>query len=338
MTAKNFTQLKGATFMSAEFLPVSRRFSARFASILILLLLTLGLFSSTFAIAAEPLSHTFKIGDIECVSLSDGYFRGPATGLASEVPEEEIKAFMASNGASTEFVITPLNCLFLRLPGRNVLVDTGIGDAVPAPTAGKLQDAFREAGIDPADVDVVLISHLHEDHVGGAFLRDGTALFPNATFHVGEEELAYWLDRETDLAGTLMPPAMRTGVLRNARHFLLHATGRLRTFPAGGEAIPGVKTLLLSGHTPGQVGFIFQSGGETLLYTADTGGNSLVSLQRPDWRFRNDSDWQKAAETRKALWPQVAGGGWYVFAPHFPWPSIGRLADESGKVIFRPGL
>lgn len=325
--------------MSMEPVRVSRRLTVRFAAVVLLVLgLAFGLFGGIPALAADPMSFAFKIGDIECVSLSDGHFRGPVTGLASEVPEEDVKAFMASNGASTEFAITPLSCLFLRLSGHNVLVDTGIGDAVPAPTAGKLQDAFRDAGIDPSEVDIVLISHLHEDHVGGAFLRDGTPLFPNAAFYVSEEELAYWLDRETDLAGTLMPPAMRVGVLRNARHFILHATGRLYTFSAGEEAIPGVKTLLLPGHTPGQVGFIFQSGEETLLYTADTGGNSLVSLQRPDWRFRNDSDWQKAAETRKALWPQVANEGWHVFAPHFPWPSVGGLSDESGKMIFRPGL
>ena len=322
--------------MSMKFFRTSRHPAVRLAGVVLLVLGVVFWLFEAPAVAAEPLSYAFKIGDIECVTLSDGHFRGPVTGIASEVPPEELKAFMATNGASTEFVITPLSCLFLRLPGRNVLVDTGIGDSVPAPTAGKLQGAFRDAGIDPAEVDVVLISHLHEDHVGGAFLRDGTPLFPNAIFYASEEEVAYWLDRETDLAGTLMPSAMRAGVLRNARRFLLHSTGRLRTFPAGEEAIPGVKSLPLTGHTPGQVGFVFRSGGETLIYTADAGGNALVSLQKPDWRFRNDSDWKAAAETRKALWAQVLDEGWYVFAPHFPWPAVGRLTDESGKVIFIP--
>ncbi len=175
----------------------------------------------------------------------------------------------------------------------------------------------------------------------GAFERDGKPLFPNATFHVSEEEVAFWLDPGTDLSGTLMPPPFRKEVIRNACWFLLQSLGRLRTFPAGGEPIPGVKSVSLPGHTPGQVGFIFGSGGETLIYTADAGGNYLVSLQKPDWRFQNDNDAQTATATRTKLWATISDNNWRMFAPHFPWPVVGHLgylAGESEVPVFKPGF
>ena len=326
--------------MSAVASRIPQRLRLRLAHLFVLLVFGVAFwfFSDSSAAAAESQFFVFKIGNIECVSLSDGYFKGPLRAAAPEVPEEELRAFMTSNGASAEFLITPLSCLFLRLPGRNVLVDTGIGTMIPAPTAGKLQDALREAGIDPEEVDTVLLSHLHQDHVGGAFMRDGRPLFPNATYHASEEEVEFWLNPGTDLSGTLMPLSMRKMVINNARRFLLFSLGSLCTFPSGGEAIPGVDTVPLPGHTPGQVGFIFQSEGETLIYTADAGGNLFISLQKPDWRFQNDNDAQTASATRRKLWEHVIDENWHLFAPHFPRPAVGSLTEESGKIFFRPKL
>lgn len=159
--------LKGVPLMGAGILQAPPRSVNRFVYVLLLLALGVcfGFFPKSPAAAAEPQSFAFTIGDIECVSLRDGYFQGPLKTVAPEVSAKELSAFMVSNNVSGELLFTPLSCLFLRLPGVNVLVDTGAGSMVPVRTAGGLQDALKEAGIAPGEVDVVLLSHLHEDHL-----------------------------------------------------------------------------------------------------------------------------------------------------------------------------
>ncbi len=304
--------------------------------------LTLGLgfapLSGISAVAAEHLA--FKVGDIECISLSDGYFEGQPQTLAPEIPLSEIEAFLASCGAPTDLTITPLSCLFLRLPdsGLNVLVDTGVGPDFPVKTAGKMLTSLKEAGLRPEDIDCVLISHLHQDHVNGAFELDGRPVFPNATYYASKEEVDFWQNPATDLRGSLMPPELKESVLDNARDFLTFSSGKLRTFSAGEEVIPGVQSIPLPGHTPGQVGFLLQSRGESLFYIADAEANPLVSLQKPDWRMQNDENTVAAVEMRKSVIRLAMENHWNIFAPHFPWPGAGRLVDKAGKISFEPGV
>lgn len=291
-------------------------------------------------VAAAAEHRVFKVGGIECISLSDGYFEGPPQMAAPEIPKGELDVFLASCGQPTETMTTPLNCLFLRIPdpAMNVLIDTGAGPEFPVPTAGKLLLSLKEAGIDPKDIDRVLISHLHQDHVNGAFERSGRAVFPNATLYANREEIDFWKNPETDLDGTLMPPPLKQSVLDDAKMFLGFSTGKLRSFSPGDEVAPGVKAVPLPGHTPGQVGFLIQNRGESLLYVADAESNPFVSLQRPEWRFQNDEDTATAVKTRKDLTDLALKEGWRIFAPHFPDGGVGRLTEESGKVFFVPGV
>lgn len=289
----------------------------------------------------DPLFFEFRVGDLRCLSLSEGYVDGPAKLLAPEVPSEELSAFLVGCGEPADLARTPISCLVVcDYPGvGHILVDAGMGkqrgaSPAPSPTVDRLPIALGEAGITQESIQAVLVSHIHPDHIGGLFDSNGRPVYPNAVYHVPQEEIVFW-GGAPDLGGTLMPPPAGGSVIGAAQGFLRFAGDRIRPFASGEQLIPGIGSMALPGHTPGQVGFVFRSGSETLFYTADAAGHSFVSLQHPEWRFSFDSDPELAKRTRKALVEQLVREGWTSFTPHFPWPAVGRVRDEGGTPVFK---
>ena len=268
---------------------------------------------------AQPRFERFHVGGIECLALSDG-------GLPRVVPP--------GSGAAT---LLPLSCLAVRLPGSGlVLIDTGFGAGTMVRSVGHLPESLAAAGIAPGDVDVVLISHMHPDHIGGMYKPDGSQTYPNATYHVGAEELAYWSQDPLDLSHLTAPPHIRKGMEMAARRMLAAGGDSLRSFRAGEEALPGLGTLPLFGHAPGQVGFIVSSGADRLLFTADAIAFPVVSIETPDVHNPMDMDPDRSVRTRHELIALLSEPGWQAFAPHFPWPSRGRVRREAGKAVWEP--
>ena len=131
---------------------------------------------------------------------------------------------------------------------------------------------------------------------------------------------------------------MQVDCKQSAKRFLQVAAGRMELFSAGDEVFDGVKSVALPGHTPGQVGFLFDGGEEPLFYTADALANRAVSIQRPEWRFSFDADSPQAVTTRKRLLDFTVEKGWPLFTPHFPWPALGRMVREGGETRWLPGV
>ena len=294
--------------------------------------------------ASGELVHTFTVGSLQCTALSDGFVPVPATLLAVEVPPEEVKSFLRANGQDPDILLNPISCLCVtREDGRRIMVDSGIGSVAgpegsAIPTGGRFAAAVYQAGIDRESIEIVLVSHIHPDHIGGLFDEAGEPLFPNARYFVTRQEVEFWTSPANDLGGTLMPPLLRTKTIATARRFIELAGDRLRQFEAGDAPVEGVGSIGLPGHTPGQVGFIFDGGSETLLYTADAAGHPFVSLQKPEWRFAFDTDSPTAIATRRALVRKLIDTEWHNFTPHFPWPSFGRIIEGGGQPVWLAGM
>lgn len=290
----------------------------------------------------DALFFDFRVGTLDCVALSDGYIDAPLKTTAPEIAEDELKDFLTEHGDETERRRMPISCLFVKTaPGRGMLIDAGIGtlpgpNGLPIATAGRLGEAMAAAGIDATAIETVLISHIHPDHIGGLFCDEDRPAFPNAYYFAPAEEVAFWGHSSPDLGGTLMSPGMRADTISAAKRFLDLAGDRLVAFASGDEVVPGVQTIPLEGHTPGQVGFLFDGGEQSLLYTADAAAHRSIAVKRPDWRFSFDTDATVAIATRKRLIELLVEKGWAMFTPHFPWPSLGTIVRRDGETNWYP--
>jgi glyoxylase-like metal-dependent hydrolase (beta-lactamase superfamily II) len=281
--------------------------------------------------------HRFHVGELECFALSDG-------GIPVPRPPVQSADASASTGPQGPFGFTllPLSSLLVRLPGVGiVLVDTGFGPNAtmagqPIPTVGRLPASLAAAGFAPEEVNAVLISHMHPDHIGGLYGQNGEKLYPNASYHVPAEEFTFWSQDPLDISFTNAPPPLQAQVTGAAKHAVKFGRDEFKIFSAGEEVVPGVRSILLPGHSPGQVGFILSSGAETLLFTADSVTNPIVSVETPDVRNPVDMNPSMAAETRHKVISLLLQKGWMSLTTHFPWPSIGRVTSKDGQTIWEP--
>ena len=276
----------------------------------------------------EARFHRFRVGDIDCVSLSDGVIPVPMG------PPEP--------GKPMQVRLVPLACLLVTLPqtGDLVLIDSGFGYNPERLgkllfSDGRLAESLALAGISPESIDAVLISHFDPDHIGGLFQDDGSRTFPRATYYAPVEELAFWRRDPVDLSGSPISEAAKQDRLQASGRLLGFAGSTLKTFGAGEEILQGVSSIALPGHTAGQVGFIIRGIEETLLYTGDGFTNSIVSVETPHVHHPLDFDREQGVKTRRKLIDLLLEKEWQSFSPHFPWPAIGRLERADEKAVWK---
>ncbi len=278
----------------------------------------------------------FRIGKLACTAFSDGSIRVPRPALPSGAGSDEQKT-------APEFHFVPLSCLAVEIPepGQLVLMDSGFGFdpaqlGKPMRTDGRLMESLEAADLSAGTIDVVLISHLDPDHVGGLYDSLGAQVFPNATYYASEEAVEFWSKESIDLSSSPCPPPIKQNRLRASAQMLQCAGKELQTFRSGDEVIPGIGTLALPGHAPGQVGFIVSSEGETLFYTADAIVNTVISIETPEAHNVMDLDPHLGVETRRRLVASLSESGWKSFSPHFPFPSWGSVRKHGERYTWKP--
>ena len=198
-------------------------------------------------------------------------------------------------------------------------------------TNGRLLGHLASAGYAPGDIDMILFTHCHFDHLWG--ISDGknaSLLFPSAEFVASETEVKFW--NAPELTANVSP-ALKPEVTRAN---LKLASPRLRLIKAGTEVAPGVTTIDTAGHTPGHMSVHISSGSEELLLTADAVVNSTVSFQHPEWPFGFDQDVPLAAKARIAFLDRAATDKTLVGGYHFPFPGFGHVAREGSSYRWLP--
>src|SRR3954453_619130 len=235
-----------------------------------------------------------------------------------------------SNFLPTGNAVLEQNALVVNTGDKLVLFDTGMGSlTVFGPTTGKLMNSLKQAGIDPKDIDAVVMSHAHIDHCGGCMADDGSRHFPNAEYYITQADYDFWTDESR------VPSEFKV-FLDTARKNLTPNRDRMRFIKDSEEFLPGIQAILAPGHTVGHTIFMITSGGQSLCYVGDLAHHPVLLLEKPVTEFKYDTDPKQSAQTRVKMLTMLADKKIPLLAYHFAWPGIGYVAKQGDGFRYYP--
>ncbi len=270
-----------------------------------------------------PAFYRYKVGSYELTAIHDGvWIRDVDNTFVRNAPWPAVqKAMMDAHMAPGKLAI-PFTTLVVNTGSKLVLIDTATGGQLAA-TAGAFGGNLAAAGIDPKQIDTILISHFHADHINGIKTKDNAVVFPNAEIKVPAAEWAYWMD-DGNMAKA--PEAARPAWL-NVRRVFADIAAKVEKFEPNKEVAPGITSIAAPGHTPGHTVFAIASGNQSMLALGDTTNNPLLFVRNPDWHAIFDTDGAMAAETRKKLLERATVDRMLVQGYHFPFPASGHIVQ-----------
>jgi glyoxylase-like metal-dependent hydrolase (beta-lactamase superfamily II) len=280
-----------------------------------------------------PGFRRLKMGDVEIISLLDGIARRPlGEEFVKNAPIAEVRALLASQGLATESIDVPFTPFLVVAGNRRILMDTGLGE-FGGPTTGKLLDQLAAAGFKASDIDTVLITHYHGDHINGLRNKAGEFVFSKAKVMVPSVEHAFWMD---DAKMAAAPEGMK-GAFNNVRRtFAQMPADMLVQFQPGAEVLPGIRSIAAFGHTPGHTLFELSSAGQTFTYVADLTNVPKLFARNPDWAVTFDMDAEAARKVRREVFQRIAASNALMGGFHFPFPAFGRMAALGDGYAFQP--
>nr|WP_321874230.1 MBL fold metallo-hydrolase [Burkholderia ubonensis] len=270
-----------------------------------------------------PGFYRIMVGRYEVTALLDGTHPFPVDSVMTDVPRPEVERDLALDHLKPP-VQGSINAFLINTREQLVLIDTGAG-VLYGDCCGRLASNLRAAGYQPEQVDQVLLTHLHKDHVGGIVL-DGKMAFPNAVVHVSKRDDDYW----TNLDNKDKAPAFLTSFFDSAAQSLAPyaAAGRVKTFDNDGEIASGIRAIAAPGHTPGHTSYVVESDGQTLLVWGDTIHVAAIQLRDPKASVEYDSDATEARKSRRSLLKTAADNHYLVAAAHISFPGLGHLSTD----------
>jgi glyoxylase-like metal-dependent hydrolase (beta-lactamase superfamily II) len=278
-----------------------------------------------------PAIYHRRIGDITVTAVSDGVL-ARTNEMMNNVSKEEGDRHLQA--AFRDGFILSINAFLIHSGDRVALVETGSGEYL-GPEAGKLLANIKTAGINPGDIDTILLTHMHPDHSAGLTdMKTGQANYENAELVVHENESKHWFDDAAMARGTEREKKL---MFQQAREQCAPYRDRMRTFVGDDiELFPGVTTLQCHGHTPGHTGFMVQSGKDALLIWGDTVHMPEVQVPRPEVTMTVDVDPPAAEASRRRVFDRAAADRLLVTGMHLHFPGFGHVAKDVGGYRFVP--
>ncbi len=270
-------------------------------------------------------SHTFptqNVGDFTITAVTDGYLHASFDSLANIDPADASR--MQENAGIADHTSIHINCYLVRGGGRTVLIDAGAGGFKQ--WGGRLKTNLLLAAIHPSEIDAILLTHAHPDHVGGLMAASGAVVFPNAELVAHHREVAFWQD-DGNLSRA---PERARGNFLAARQAFDGYRAMLRTFE-GGEVLPGITAMPLPGHTAGHTGYRLDSGDKSLLVWGDIVHFPQIQVPRPEVSIAFDQDAHLAADTRARLLDLVASDRLRIAGMHLDDLGFARIKRTGGN-------
>jgi len=270
--------------------------------------------------------YRFKVGDVQIVALSDG-----------TAPQDLHKLLQGTTAARTdaalkhEFLANPvqtsINVFVLEIGSRHVMIDTGVGDLFGPGSGGRLTDSLASAGMRAEQIDDILITHVHPDHVGG-LVREGRMMFPNAVVHFGKPDLDYFVEPAKGSAGHADAKASEEAV-KMLKPYL--DAGKVATFTSSAEVVPGITATPHPGHTPGSAFYTLTTRDGAIVFVGDIVHAAAVQFSAPSVSIMYDAEPRLAVDVRKKAFAEFAEKRTLIAAPHLSFPGVGyvRKAGEN---------
>jgi glyoxylase-like metal-dependent hydrolase (beta-lactamase superfamily II) len=267
--------------------------------------------------------YRYKMGDFEIIQLMDGArtFPMPDKFVVNVSKDEAIKAAVAAYMPEGKVTI-PFSPMIVNTGSKLVAIDTGNGLGANAASKGAVGQArlnMEAAGIDPKQIDIVIISHFHGDHVGGLKNADGSPAFPNAEIKVPAVEAAFWGDD----ANASKANGFNQKQFPNVKKMM--AGLKVTPYDADKEVAPGITSIATPGHTPGHMSFALSSGSKKMLVQSDVTNVPSLFVKNPTWQAIFDNDGNQAVATRKKFYEMAAAEKMIVSGYHFPYPCVGHI-------------
>jgi glyoxylase-like metal-dependent hydrolase (beta-lactamase superfamily II) len=281
-------------------------------------------------------TYAFKVGDIECFAINDGTFTyeaplisAPADFLFANAPKKLLHEALNQHGIQPEkwmAFVSPFTCLSVDTGRHMVLADTGAGSSTPK--TGRLLQNLQTVGIEAGDIDIVILTHAHEDHVGGNTDATGKPAFPKARYVMSKEEWAFWTSEQPE---AVYKDEDFTFIRKN----LLPIQERMHLIGHEAEIVPGVRAVPAPGHTPGHMSVSVSSNGKQLLCISDAFLHP-IHIEHPEWHAIHEVAHEQITRTRRFLLNRAATENALVLAFHFPFPGLGHVIRKGTGWQWQP--
>ena len=278
-----------------------------------------------------PGYYRMMLGDFEVTALLDGILPLEPNKLLTNTTPAEVSALL-KRSFHGDVVPTSVNAYLINTGSQLVLVDAGAAKLF-GPGFDQLHANLKAAGYQPEQVDAVVITHMHGDHIGG-LMQDGKIAFPNATVYADKHDADFWLSAEMLEKA---PQAMKMffqGAQMTLNPYV--SAGKFKAFEGNTEIVPGVKAVATHGHTPGHAIYTIESKGEKLVLWGDLMHVAAVQFPKPSVTIQFDSDSKAAAVQRKKAFADAAKHGYWIGSAHLPFPGLGHLRADGKGYQFVP--
>ena len=269
-----------------------------------------------------PYFYRFPLGKMQVTMVSDGPLPlGEPSGAFLGASKEEIAKLLTDNYLSPTNVVLEQNSPIVNTGSNLVLFDTGMGaQKMFGPTTGRLIKSMAEAGIQPGQIDSIVITHAHIDHIGGLVNAGNQRIFPNAKVYISQADFDFWTDDKD--------PKKNKDFVAHARKNLLPYRDRLVFIKDGQEILPGITAIATPGHTVGHMVFMLNSDGKQACFVGDLTHHQILLVERPRLEFAYDTDPKQSAQTRVKMLEMFAKDKIPIMAYHFPWPGVGHVSKN----------